>query len=92
HVMRRLEALARVHGLAAPTMRMRATADGSPYVTDNGNPIVDVSGWAIADARALEAAIGAIVGVVESGLFALRPADVLIVPEQDAIRTIARGA
>ena len=92
HVMRRLEALARTHGLAAPTMRIRTAADGAPFVTDNGNPIVDVSGWSIADAPALEAAIGAIVGVVESGLFALRPADVLVVPEGGSIDTKERGA
>jgi ribose 5-phosphate isomerase A len=92
HVMRKLETLARARGLAAPTMRIRTGANGAPYVTDNGNPIIDVSGWSIADACELEAAICAIVGVVESGLFALRAADVLVVPEGSAISTKERDA
>jgi ribose 5-phosphate isomerase A len=92
HVMRKIEGLATTHGLTAPTMQDRTAADGSPYVTDNGNRIVDVSGWSVADARTLEAAIGGLVGVVECGLFALRPADVLVVPEGDDVVTLARPA
>jgi len=47
--------------------------------TDNGNQILDVHGLSIADPRALECAINQIVGVVTVGLFAHRPADLLIV-------------
>ncbi len=47
-------------------------------VTDNGNWILDVHGLAITDPVALEARINQIVGVVSVGLFAARPADVVI--------------
>ena len=59
---RRLAALG-----CAPTLR-RAT-DGSPFVTDEGNHILDCRFDGIADARALDAAIHAIPGVVEHGMF-----------------------
>jgi ribose 5-phosphate isomerase A len=48
-------------------------------VTDNGNHILDVHGLTIEDPCALESAIDQIAGVVTVGLFALRPADLLIV-------------
>jgi ribose 5-phosphate isomerase A len=88
HVVRSLERLAVELGLGAPTMRVRIGADGQPFITDNGNRIIDVAGWTIADPVALETRIGAIVGVVESGLFALRPADMLMVAEGDEVRTV----
>ena len=47
-------------------------------VTDNGNWILDVHGLSITDPVALEARINQIVGVVTVGLFAARPADVVI--------------
>lgn len=47
--------------------------------TDNGNWILDVHGLAISDPVALEAAINQIPGVVSVGLFARRPADIVIV-------------
>lgn len=46
--------------------------------TDNGNQILDVHGLAITDPVGLEETINQIVGVVTVGLFARRPADVLI--------------
>ncbi len=49
------------------------------YVTDNGNHILDVQGLAITDPPALESAINQIPGVVTVGLFAERPADLLLV-------------
>ena len=48
-------------------------------VTDNGNWILDVHGLAIADPVALERDLNQIPGVVSVGLFARRPADVVIV-------------
>ncbi|MFZ0501593.1 MAG: ribose-5-phosphate isomerase RpiA [Steroidobacteraceae bacterium] len=48
-------------------------------VTDNGNHILDVHGLSIADPPALEGEIGSLTGVVTVGLFAKRPADVLLV-------------
>ncbi len=47
-------------------------------VTDNGNWILDVHGLSITDPVALEARINQIVGVVAVGLFAARPADVIV--------------
>jgi ribose 5-phosphate isomerase A len=48
-------------------------------VTDNGNHILDVHDLRITDPVAMEAAINQIAGVVTVGLFAARPADLLIV-------------
>ena len=57
-------------------------------VTDNGNVILDVYGLQIAQAMNLEERIDHIAGVVSSGLFALRPADVLLLGTGDGVRTI----
>lgn len=59
-------------------------------VTDNGNQIVDVHGLRIHDPVALEQTINQIAGVVTVGLFARRPADVLIVGGDAGVRTIKR--
>lgn len=50
----------------APQLRL---ADGHPFVTDNGNYIVDCAIAVIADPAAFEARLKAVVGVVECGLF-----------------------
>jgi len=42
---------------------------GAPFVTDNGNYILDVATGPIADPRALEAALELLPGVVVTGLF-----------------------
>ena len=47
-------------------------------ITDNGNVIIDVTGLEIVDPVKMESTINQIAGVVTVGLFALRPADVLI--------------
>jgi len=57
------------------------------FVTDNGNQILDVHGFAIDDALALESAINQLTGAVCVGLFAHRPADVLILGGDDGIKT-----
>lgn len=57
-------------------------------ITDNGNQILDVRGLKIHDPAALEAAINQIPGVVTVGLFARRPADVLIVAGAQGVRTL----
>jgi ribose 5-phosphate isomerase A len=51
-------------------------------VTDNGNWIIDVHGWQIADPVALEQQLNQLAGVVTVGLFAQRPADVVLVGNQ----------
>ena len=48
-------------------------------VTDNGNIILDVHGLRINDPRALESEINNLTGVVCNGIFAHRPADVLLI-------------
>jgi ribose 5-phosphate isomerase A len=60
---------------SAPRLRQ---AGGEPFVTDNGNLIADCAFAGIADAAALEARLGAIPGVVESGLFVGLAAAVIV--------------
>lgn len=57
-------------------------------VTDNGNVILDVWNLSITSPRDLEAQLNNIVGVVTNGIFALRPADVLLLGTQDGVKTI----
>lgn len=49
------------------------------FTTDNGNVILDVHNWSITDPVGLERELNQIAGVVCVGLFAARPADVVIV-------------
>ena len=58
------------------------------YITDYGNIILDVHGLAILDPKALESAIDEIPGVVTNGLFARRPADLLLLGGKDGVRTL----
>jgi ribose 5-phosphate isomerase A len=60
------------------------------FITDNGNLILDVHGLEIHDPVKLEIAIDGIVGVVTSGLFAKRGADVLLLATPDGVKTFAR--
>lgn len=57
-------------------------------VTDNGNQILDVHGLRILDPPALETAVNGIAGVVTVGLFAHRPADVVLVGSAAGVRTL----
>jgi ribose 5-phosphate isomerase A len=52
-------------------------------VTDNGNWILDVHNLRIVDPVALERAVNQIVGVVCVGLFAQRPADIVLIGDQE---------
>ena len=51
-------------------------------VTDNGNWVIDVHGWQIADPVTLEKDLNQIPGVVTVGLFAQRAADVVLIGDQ----------
>jgi ribose 5-phosphate isomerase A len=64
-----------------PTLR-----DG--FVTDNGNQILDVRGLRIVDPVALETKLNQVPGVVTVGLFAARPADVVLVGGSAGVRKI----
>lgn len=57
-------------------------------ITDNGNVILDVYGLDITQPIALEQTIDHITGVVTSGLFALRPADVVLLGTPHGVRTL----
>lgn len=58
------------------------------FLTDNGNQIIDVSGFSVSDARELETQINQIPGVVCCGFFALRPPELALVSSQNGVRTI----
>lgn len=57
------------------------------FTTDNGNVILDVHNLTIKDPIAMEAEINQIVGVVTNGLFAARPANVLLLATADGVKT-----
>jgi len=58
------------------------------FVTDNGNAILDVHHLRILQPPKLEQELNNIAGVVTVGIFALRPADVLILGTEQGARTI----
>jgi ribose 5-phosphate isomerase A len=58
------------------------------FVTDNGNIILDVHNLQIMNPVEMEQTLNNIVGVVTNGLFAQRPADVLLLGTQDGVRTV----
>jgi ribose 5-phosphate isomerase A len=67
---------------------VRVTKDGSPYITDNGNEILDVKGLRISDPRTVEAHINAWPGVVTVGLFATRGADLCLLGTDKGVERI----
>lgn len=60
------------------------------FTTDNGNIILDVHGLNILDPIDMEARINQIVGVVTNGLFAARPANILLLATNDGVKTIKK--
>lgn len=78
HVAR---AIARMGG--KPVLR-----DG--FVTDNGNIILDVHNLTILKPAELEMQLNQITGVVTNGLFAIRPADFLLIADNDSVQTLRR--
>jgi ribose 5-phosphate isomerase A len=58
------------------------------FVTDNGNLILDVQHLEILEPTTLEQEINNIAGVVTVGIFALRPADLLILGSADGAQTL----
>jgi ribose 5-phosphate isomerase A len=51
------------------SVKLRAKRDGSAYLTDNGNPILDCSFREIKNPRALAQELSNLAGIVEHGLF-----------------------
>ncbi len=74
------------------TPRLRLASDGEPYRTDNGNHILDVSGLSITEPCGFERQLNDVVGVVTSGLFALRGADVLLLGTAQGVQRKCRLA
>ncbi len=58
------------------------------FTTDNGNIILDVKNLDILNPVELETRLNQIAGVVTNGLFAIRPADVLILGTAEGARTM----
>jgi ribose 5-phosphate isomerase A len=80
------DALASLGITAEPALRLRA---GEPFRTDSGNVIYDIPCGAIEDPAALAAALKALTGVVEHGLF-LGLADEALVGGADGVRRLDR--
>lgn len=57
-------------------------------ITDNGNIILDVYNFTIPQPLGTEQKINGITGVVTNGLFALKPADVLLLGTPDGVKTL----
>lgn len=60
------------------------------YVTDNGNQILDVHNLQITNPPDLESRLNQIPGIVTVGLFALRPADVILMADDRGVKRLDR--
>ena len=58
------------------------------FTTDNGNIIIDVHNLEILEPIKMEMKISAMAGVVTVGIFAIRPADVLLLGTDDGLKVI----
>jgi ribose 5-phosphate isomerase A len=67
---------------------VRVTQDGMPFITDNGNEIIDVKGLQIDDPLAFEALINSWPGVVTVGLFAARGANLCLLGADTGVERI----
>jgi ribose 5-phosphate isomerase A len=56
------------------------------FTTDNGNWILDIHNLDLVDPVSMEKTINNIAGVVTCGIFALRPADLVLVATEDGIK------
>jgi ribose 5-phosphate isomerase A len=72
-------------------VKVRLGADGKPFVTDNGNVILDCAFGRIPDPEALDEALKLVPGVVENGLF-LGIADIAIVAGADGVAVLDRDS
>jgi ribose 5-phosphate isomerase A len=59
------------------------------FTTDNGNVILDIHNMDILNPVELEEKLNNITGIVTNGLFARRPADVLLLGCRDGVKTLA---
>jgi len=68
---------------------LRLQSNGTPFLTDDDNYILDCNFGAVADARRLREEMDGIVGVVEHGLF-VDMAELVIVGSVDGVTTLHR--
>jgi ribose 5-phosphate isomerase A len=73
--------------------RQMVKAGGQPiwrqdFVTDNGNHIIDVFNLKIANPLELETRFNQIPGIVTVGIFANRPADVLLIGDANGVKVL----
>ena len=81
--------MARSHVAKAITRLGGDPAYRAGFTTDNGNIILDIHNMEIAEPVKLEAQLNNVVGVVTNGLFAKRPADVLLLASAQGVQTIS---
>jgi len=60
------------------------------FTTDNGNVILDIYNLDISRPIQMEEKLNNIVGIVTNGLFARRPADLLLLGTKDGVQSISR--
>ena len=60
------------------------------FTTDNGNVVLDCHGLMLLDPPKTERELNQLPGVVTNGIFAHRPADVLLLAEASGVRTISK--
>jgi len=58
------------------------------FMTDNGNIILDVHHLSLTDPIKMEQTLNNITGVVTNGIFAMRPADILLIGTSNTIKTL----
>jgi ribose 5-phosphate isomerase A len=58
------------------------------FVTDNGNWILDIHNMDLVDPVGMEQTVNNIPGVVSCGLFALRPADLVLVAGNNGVEHV----
>jgi ribose 5-phosphate isomerase A len=61
------------------------------FTTDNGNLILDCHGLMLLDPPSTESHLNQIAGVVTNGIFARRPADVLLLAEASGVKTVKKS-
>lgn len=82
-----VESLAADAGCVGP-IKQRTKADGTPFVTDNGNYILDCAFGEIGDPETLDDALKLVPGVVENGLF-IGLADMGVIAGPDGVTVIS---
>jgi ribose 5-phosphate isomerase A len=88
YVARELMKLSNTHPMVS--VELRVNKEGKNFITDNGNVILDVHGLSIVNPAELEGQLNQIAGMVTSGLFARRGADVALLATPEGIKKITR--